>query len=49
MQRAECRGHDNPWGRLTEESCMATLVAEWILFEEATVVGFPHLTILTRM
>jgi len=23
MQRAECRGHDNPWNRLTEESCMA--------------------------
>lgn len=27
MQRAECRGHDNPWNRLTEESCMATLMA----------------------
>lgn len=23
MQRAECRGHDNPSNRLTEESCMA--------------------------
>lgn len=27
MQRAECRGHDNPWNRLTEESCMATWMA----------------------
>lgn len=23
MQRSECRGHDNPWNRHTEEECMA--------------------------
>ena len=31
MQRSECRGHDNPWNRHTEEECMVTWNAgiEW--------------------